>query len=252
MLQLDVVCEFSSAPSANVVGEIKGADWPEEHLVLGAHHDTVYGSPGGNDNASGTIAVMETARVLAQLREETGVGPGMSIRFVTFSAEEQKFQGASAYVARHCGGAEKTPRLAINLDELSTGAMKGIVLGFPHLRGLVQEQLDDMNAGLMCHVMAQLDASSDHFPFIRAGIDAAHLWRWRFHGRHASSDFHHEAADTADKIIVRELKEYVGHLARLLLRLSHVPPEQWPENRVTAEAVQERLEAERGTVVRVY
>ncbi|MDP6780104.1 MAG: M28 family peptidase [Candidatus Latescibacteria bacterium] len=251
LLHLEVESELQTAPSANVVGEIEGVDWPNENLLLGAHHDTVYGSPGGNDNASGTIAVMETSRVLARLREETGVGPGRSIRFVTFSAEEQKLQGASAYVERHQGG-ETPPRLAINLDELSTGSMKGIVLGFPHLRTLVQRQLDDMNEGLTCHVMAQLDASSDHFPFIRAGIDAAHLWRWRFHGRHASSDFHHEAGDTSDKIVVRELKEYVGLLARLLLRLSHVPPEEWPENRVTVEEVQARLEAERGEVVRVY
>ena len=59
-------------------------------------------------------------------------------------------------------------------------------------------------------------------------------------------------ADTADKLNVRELKEYVGQLARLLLRLSHVAPEEWPENPMTKEAVEERLAAERGTVVRVF
>ena len=250
-LRLAVESRFYTAPTANVACEVSGARWPEAHLILGGHHDTVYGSPGGNDNASGTIAVMETARVLARLRAETGVAPGMTVRFVTFSAEEQKFQGASAYVARHYGP-EARPRLAINLDELSTGHMKGIVLGFPHLRDLVQGQFDEMGDGLRCHVMAQIDASSDHFPFLRAGIDAAHLWRWRFHGRHADSDFHHEPGDTADKVKVRELKEYVGQLARLLLRLSHVPPEGWPENPVTVEQVRARLEGERGEVVRVF
>ena len=149
-------------------------------------------------------------------------------------------------------GSEAPPRLVINLDELSTGHIKGIVLAFPHLRDFVQAQLDSMDDGLECHVMSQLDASSDHFPFLKAGIDAAHLWRWRFHGRHADSDYHHEGADTADKLNTRELKEYVAQLARLLLRLSHEPPEAWPENTVTPEAVADRLEAERGSVVRVY
>ena len=250
-LSISVESEFYTAPSTNVVGEITGTLWPGEHLLLGGHHDTVYGSPGGNDNASGTIAVMETARVLAQLREQTGIGLGRSIRFVTFSAEEQKFQGSSAYVSRHYG-LETPPRLAINLDELSTGSMKGVVLAFPHLRDFVQAQLDLMDDGLKCHVMSQLDASSDHFPFLKAGIDAAHLWRWRFHGRHADSDYHHEPADTADKLNVRELKEYVGQLARLLIRLSHEDPEAWPENPVSPDEVQQRLEAERGQVVRVY
>ena len=173
----------------------------------------------------------------------------MSLCFATYSAEEQIFQGSSEYVRQHCVA---KPRLAINLDELSTGSIKGVVLAFGHLRDLVQAQFNAMGDGLKCHVMSQLDASSDHFPFVREGIDAAHLWRWRFSGRHADSDYHHEPADTADKLNVRELKEYVGQLARLLLRLSHVAPEEWPENPMTKEAVEERLAAERGTVVRVF
>jgi Zn-dependent M28 family amino/carboxypeptidase len=170
---------------------------------------------------------------------------------VTYSAEEQKLQGSSAYVKRHYGP-ERPPRLAINLDELSTGHMKGVVLAFPHLRDLVQRQLDTMNDGLKCHVMSQLDPSSDHYPFLEAGLEAAHLWRWRFHGRHADADFHHERADTADKVNLRELKEYAGQLARLLLRLSHLPPEAWPANNLTPEQVRQRLEAERGAVIRVF
>lgn len=109
-----------------------------------------------------------------------------------------------------------------------------------------------MGDSLQCHVMAQLDASSDHFPFLTAGLDAAHLWRWRFYGRHADSDFHHEPGDTLDKVNRRELKEYVGQLARLLLRLSHLAPETWPANPVTQAEVATRLEAERGQVVRVF
>lgn len=250
-LQLTVESQFYDAPSANVVGQLNGVRWADEHLLIGGHHDTVMGAPGGNDNASGTITVLETARVLANLKHDLGVSPGRNIRFVTFAAEEQVFQGAIAYVARHYGP-EKPPRLAINLDELSTGYMKGVVLAFPHLRTFVQNQLDDMGDGLQCHVMAQLDASSDHYPFLRKNIDAAHLWRWRFRGRHADADYHHEVADTIDKLNVRELKEYVGQLARLLLRLSHAPPEVWPENLQTEDMVRQRLEDECGSVVRVY
>jgi hypothetical protein len=250
-LSLAVKSQFYEAPSANVYGELRGSLWPEEHLLLAGHHDTVFGSAGGNDNSSGLIAVLETARVLARLRTETGLAPGRSIRFVTYSAEEQKLQGSTAYVERHYGP-ERPPRLAINLDELSTGHMKGLVLAFPQLRNLIQAQLDSLNDGLQCHVMAQLDASSDHYPFILAGLEAAHLWRWRFYGRHADADYHHESADTADKVNVRELKEYVGQLARLLLRLSFIPPMEWPENPVTPAQVQARLENEKGTVIRVF
>lgn len=250
-LRLVIESRFYEAPSWNVVSELRGRRWPNEHLLLGGHHDTVFGAPGGNDNTSGIMVVMEAARVLAQLQAATGVAPGRTIRFVTFSAEEQKLQGADAYVQEHYGP-EPPPRLAINLDELSTGPIKGIVLAFPHLRKLVQSQLDEMGDGLKCHVMAQLDPTSDHFPFLRAGLDAAHLWRWRFVGRRPDADFHHEPGDTIDKVNVRELKEYAGQLARLLLRLSHLPPEAWPVNPMTRELVGQRLEAERGQVIRVF
>jgi hypothetical protein len=250
-LKLVVESRFYTAPSANVTAEITGTRWPGEHLILGGHHDTVYGSPGGNDNATGIIAIMEVARVLTELQNETGQAPGRSIRFVTFGAEEQKFQGAFDYVNRHYGQ-ETPPRLAINLDELSTGSIKGFVLGFPHLRGLVQRQFDTMDDGLKCHVMSQIDPTSDHYPFLRAGFDAAHIWRWRFHGRHGDANFHHEPGDTFDKVNTRELKEYIGQLARILLRLSHVPPDEWPKNPVTPDQVRDRLNEERGTVVRLF
>lgn len=250
-LALAVTTRFYTAPAHNVTAELVGESHPEQVLVLGGHHDTVRDAPGGNDNATGTIVTIETARVLAKLQQELGVRPGCTIRFVTYSAEEQKLQGSTAHVARHYLGGTR-PRLAINLDELATGPIKGLVLAFPHLRELVQAQFDAMGDGLQCHVMAQLDPSSDHFPYVRQGIDGAFCWRWRFVGRHADSDFHHEPGDTADKVRPRELKEYIGQLARLLLRLSHVPPEDWPKNSMTPEQVAARLEEERGHVVRVF
>lgn len=250
-LRLMVNADLYDAPTHNTSAELTGEKWPEQHIVLGGHHDTVFGTPGGNDNASGTSVVMETARVLAQLQAEMGIRPGCTLRFVTFSAEEQTLQGSTAYVRQHYGSGENKPKLVINLDELGAGNIKGVALGFPHLRSLVQQQLDSMGDGLQCHVMAQFDASSDHFPFLAAGIDAGILWRWRYVGRHADSDFHHEPGDTTDKVKLRELKEYVGQLARLLLRLSHIAPEAWPANPVTLAQIREQVEAERGQVIRV-
>lgn len=250
-IEISVETQFSEASTANVVAEISGAQWPQEHLVIGAHHDTVFGSPGGNDNGSGVSALLETARILGEWCHSTGQLPGRTIRFVSFSAEEQSLQGSAAYVdANYSSGETQKPRLAINLDELSTGYMKGLVLGFPHLRELVQSQFDEMGDGLVCHVMPQLDGGSDHFSFFRAGIDAAHVWRWRFHGSNPDALFHHEAADTADKINMRELREHVGCLTRLLLRLSDLPPDRWPRNDITFEDVGRQLQRERNSVAR--
>ena len=248
-LHLKVESRFFDTPASNVIGEIPGEKWPDEHVIVAGHHDTVFGTVGGNDNTSGTVAVMEAARVLAALKKETGIGPARTIRFATWSGEEQGLQGAYAYVAKHHGkdGLNSPPRFALNLDELSTGHMKGVVVMTDHMREFMQEQLDTMSDALQCHVQGPLDAHSDHFPFVRAGIPAGILWRWRFFGRHATSDFHHEFGDSAQKLNVRELKEYVGQISRLMLRLSHVEPADWPENPHTAAEMEQQAIAEIGT-----
>ncbi|MSS69897.1 MAG: M28 family peptidase [Candidatus Latescibacteria bacterium] len=248
-ISLKVETAFQRGASANTVADLRGDLWPEEHLIIGAHHDTVPGCPGGLDNGSGVAPLLEVARVLSGLRREKGVGPGRTVRFVTFGAEEQFLQGAFSYVARHFGP-ETRPRMMLNLDTLAAGPMKGVALQFPELRPLVQGQLDAMRQGLKCHVIAQLDATGDQFPFALAGIPNGMLWRWRFVGAHPEVGFGHSTSDTLDKARVRELKEYVGFLASLVLRLSHVPPEAWPEDRLDTGEIQARLKAEVGTVFR--
>lgn len=248
---LEVESKFYKGQTANTVAELGGTLFSDAHIVVGGHHDTVWGSPGGNDNGSGAVVVMETARVLARLAADQGIGPGCSIRFVTFSAEEQLLQGSTAYVQQH-HGPEPLPLLMINLDELSTGNMKGVVLQFPHLRGLVQSQLDTMNDGLACHVMSQLDAWSDHYPFSLRGIPSAIPWRWRFFGRYPEADYHHEPGDTVDKVRVRDLKEYAGLLSRLVLRLSHIPLAEWPGNTLDPVQIRSRIPAEITQVHRTF
>lgn len=69
----------------NLEGEITGTQKPEEIVLVGAHYDSVPGSPGANDNASGVAAVLEIARLL---REEP---LSRTVRFVTFVNEEPPF-----------------------------------------------------------------------------------------------------------------------------------------------------------------
>jgi Iap family predicted aminopeptidase len=244
-----VAAEFRTATSWNVLAELPGANIADECLLLSAHHDTTPDSLGANDNAAGVAVLLETARLLAGLSDALDVRPGRSIRFVSFGAEEQGLQGSFAFVNRHYGP-DPLPRLMVNLDELSVGNMKGVVLQFPELREFVQQHLDSMNEGLQCHVLSQMDASGDMFPFARRGIPASFLWRWRFAGRHADAAYGHSSSDTPEKLRTRELKEYAGLLARLLLRLSHVPAEEWPENQLDVGTIARRIEQERGAVFR--
>ena len=58
------------------------------------HHDTVFGTPGGNDNTSGAISVIETAKSVKRTLEKFNIIPKIGLRFITLSAEEQRLQGS--------------------------------------------------------------------------------------------------------------------------------------------------------------
>lgn len=87
--------------SENVIAFIEGSEYPEEYLVLSAHYDHMgiengkifYGA---DDNASGTAAVMEMARVFQQAKLE-GNGPKRSIIIAHFTGEEFGLFGSKFY-----------------------------------------------------------------------------------------------------------------------------------------------------------
>lgn len=70
---------------ANLEATHRGARVPEEIILLGAHYDTVAGSPGADDNASGVAALLEIARLFADM------ATARTVRFVAFTNEEMPF-----------------------------------------------------------------------------------------------------------------------------------------------------------------
>lgn len=69
----------------NVEVELRGTEQPDEIVVIGGHYDSVVGTPGANDNASGTAAVLALARRFADSQ------PRRTLRFVAFTNEEPPY-----------------------------------------------------------------------------------------------------------------------------------------------------------------
>jgi hypothetical protein len=69
----------------NILAERQGGSAPAEIVLVGAHYDSVLGSPGANDNGSGVAALLELARLLA------GQELARTVRFVAFVNEEPPF-----------------------------------------------------------------------------------------------------------------------------------------------------------------
>lgn len=77
----------------NVITEVRGFEVPDAPIiVIGAHYDTVSGSPGADDNASGVAGLLEIARLASRKP------PKRTVRFVAFCLEEPP-----AYMTRHMG-----------------------------------------------------------------------------------------------------------------------------------------------------
>ncbi len=101
---------------ANVEAEVKGRKPGAGIVVVGAHYDTVPGSPGANDNGSGTGALLAMARHFA------GFEPDRTIRFVAFVNEEPPYfhtpdMGAHRY-ARRCQEREENVTAMLSLESL--------------------------------------------------------------------------------------------------------------------------------------
>jgi hypothetical protein len=99
----------------NVVAEKPGLVDPSEIYLITAHIDDMPNSsdaPGADDNASGSVAVMLAARLLADRHL------AYTVRFVLFTGEEQGLIGSAAYAA-DCAARGEDIRGVINLDMIA-------------------------------------------------------------------------------------------------------------------------------------
>ena len=94
-------------------GKIDGKT--SEVIIAGAHHDTVYQGQGAVDDSSGVATVLEMARQIAEIVNQTGK-PERTIQFCTWGGEEEGLWGSRAYVADMQNNLRNNLRLYLNFD----------------------------------------------------------------------------------------------------------------------------------------
>jgi hypothetical protein len=85
----------------NILAEKRGTISPEKVIILGAHYDTVPGSPGADDNASGIAVLLEVARNIQ------AVPLGATLKLIAFALEEYGYEGSIHYAKEARKGGEK-------------------------------------------------------------------------------------------------------------------------------------------------
>jgi Zn-dependent M28 family amino/carboxypeptidase len=104
--------------SANLIIEIPGNSRAGEIVIVGAHYDSVLGSPGANDNGTGVASLLEISRLLS------GSNNARTIRLVAFTNEEPPF-----FLRRHMGSRIYASRLRQQQEDI-VGMLSLETMGF--------------------------------------------------------------------------------------------------------------------------
>src|SRR5699024_1425740 len=216
---LDVNIEQIEKTSYNVIASLK----PDEDVdtgqlvTIGAHHDSVPGGPGANDDASGVSAVLELARIFTTYPIDT------EVRFITFGSEELGLVGSSYYV-------DSLPQSEIDrmVSHFQMDMIGAREAGADHpAGGLIMYTIDgeknlvtDFSAASANRTLDEIIpygqlGRSDHQPFHDVGVPAALF----IHSPVEPS--YHQPTDTIDKISKEKLQqvaEIVGASAYQIVR----------------------------------
>jgi len=221
----------------NLFVDRPGASRPGEIVVVGGHYDSVLGSPGADDNATGVAAVLEIARLLAGRRHRR------TLRLAAFVNEEPPFFQTEAMGSlRHASDARSRGEAVVAMLSLETigyfsdarGSQnyppplglfypsRGDFIGFvgnPGSRALVREAIGSFrrttafpSQGAAVPGLLPGVGWSDHWAFWQAGYRAIMVTDtapFRYPA-------YHSPADTPEKVDYDRLARVVAGLARVV------------------------------------
>jgi Zn-dependent M28 family amino/carboxypeptidase len=243
----------------NVEAVVIGTQHPEEIVVVGAHYDSVFGSPGANDNSSAVAATLALARCFADKK------PARSLRFVFFANEEPPFfqtdEMGSLVYAKDCRAKGDNIIAMLCLESIgyysdepnsqrypfpfsfmypSTGNFIGFVSNF-HSRKLLHTVVASFRQ--QCKFPSEAGAVPETVP----GISWSDQWSFWQQGYPAVMitdtapfryPYYHEPEDTADKINYDHLARVVSGLECVIADLTEpaTSGQEMPEKPKETEA----------------
>ena len=218
---------FTNGPveSANVVGEIRGRENPEQIFVVGAHLDSWDLSEGSTDNGTGSASVLGAAEAIVR----SGAKPRRTIRFVLFTGEEQGLDGSFAYIKQH------KSELGNHLGDLVLDSGQGPVTDF-QLGGRddLVESFQPFSKSVAnireTKVDEKVESGTDTLPFSMAGLPGINM-------NQDSPDYkytHHSAADALEAVKPEVLAQNATLMALTAFWIADRPERfavPWPAER---------------------
>ncbi len=168
---------FSPTYKDNVVGVIPGKGDPDKIVVIGGHYDSITSDhdfcPGADDNASGTVCMMECARILSNYDFD------YTIKFVAFGGEELGLYGSEGFASDAASAGEDIiGAVAVDMIGYLAG---GDAMDIDIVDNASSQWMYDLAIEVGNHYVPELPivegylpggASSDHASFWANGFDA--------------------------------------------------------------------------------
>jgi len=211
----------------NVIAIEQGYEYPDQYIVLGAHYDSVNQdgpiyetsmafAPGADDNASGTAALLELARILKLNNYQSKY----SIRFVAFAMEELGLYG-SYYDANYILTQGIDVITMINSDMIGYNPNQPYVFtvnNYPNADNLTNLALQ---IGESLNMQMETDTSmihrSDSWAYHQIGIPAI------FFSENTFTPYYHTSQDLLANIQVPYIAQTIKLVASLLVNVTNMP-----------------------------
>ncbi len=226
----------------NLVAELPGTERPDEIVVIGAHYDTVPGSPGANDNASGVAVLLALAEAFADRPRPR------TVRFVAFANEEPPFyltpdMGSHAYARQSREQGERISAM-MALDGLgyfsdASGSQHypapGLGLLYPDAGSFIGFVTRFRDAGLLRRALgafrgqATLPSEGAALPGFIPGVGWSDHWSFWRHGYPAflvtdtlpfRDPHYHSPGDTPERLDFERMARVAEGLKAVVIRLA--------------------------------
>lgn len=219
ILELD--CEMKDdIPSSNVIGEIRGSEFPDEIIVVGGHLDSWDNGEGAHDDGAGCVQSIEVLRIFREL----GIVPKRTIRAVMFINEENGLRGGNTYASE----AKKSGVKHIGAIESDAGGfsprgffMDGDSLLVDHVR-----QWKELFEPYLVHDFSRKGSGADIYKLKEQGAVVMGLYP----DSQRYFDYHHSETDVFENVNRRELQLGAATMAAMVYMLSEYGIPSQPEN----------------------
>ena len=201
-VHLKLEFDWQLKPAHNLIATLEGDEFPDEWVIRGNHHDAwVHGA---SDPISGMVALMEEARVVAQLAK-AGNKPKRTLVYCAWDAEEPGLIGSTEWVEDHIPELKEKAVAYINTDGNSRGylgaggshSLQAMVSQVAHAvtdpqKGVSvaerRKAANVMRGGDNSFTLSALGSGSDYTPFIQhTGIPSLNLG---FGGEGSGGEYH--------------------------------------------------------------